>query len=58
MKIDLEEFEYSVGMHFKVTADDDTERALLLTCQNEWFLDDSDNEDYTFKLTLPVSNGD
>lgn len=57
MKIELEEFEYGVGLRLRVTPDDDTEYALLRTgLQDSVFEEDGMN--VFFIMTLPVSNGD
>lgn len=57
MKIELEEFEYGIGLRLRVTPDDDTEYALLRTgLQDSVF--EEDDADKFFILTLPVSNGD
>lgn len=57
MKIELEEFEYSVGLKLRIISEDETEYALLKTATNTGSFIEDDADEF-FILTLPVSNGD
>ena len=56
MKIIVDEFEGGEGVKFIIKADNKTESALLTACVDGKRLEESDQDDLEFTLTLPVSN--